>query len=321
MSRLMDFGINADQLQGPLMADVPQMPSTPRRRSLGNLFEAYTLEVLADRAPNTRSQYQLFFAKLLRDLGHIALDQLTTDTLRTWKLSLVEAGYKSSTVRRYMARLNTVLNFGVDELEWLTVNPLKRVRKPSAGPSRVRFLSPEEKRRLLAACEKSRNPYLLDIVILALYTGGRKNELCRLEWNQLDLEQGIVRFTQTKTKKSRAVPLSGEALGRLRALAAQRVPGCSWVFPGRQGKKPRLNEQAWKGAVRQAGIEDFHFHDTRHTFASYMCMSGASLRDVAELLGHTNIQQTMCYAHLTQGHTQGLVERMASMFLTTEQGE
>jgi integrase len=74
-------------------------------------------------------------------------------------------------------------------------------------------------------------------------------------------------------------------------------------------------DRVFHQAVMRAGIVDFRFHDIRHTAASYLAMSGASLRDIAEILGHRNIQQTMIYAHLVESHTRGVVERMVHRFL------
>jgi integrase len=92
------------------------------------------------------------------------------------------------------------------------------------------------------------------------------------------------------------------------------------VFPCRTGLKPVYIEQAWQAARHASGIHNFHFHDLRHTYASYMAMSGASLRDIAELLGHKDIQQTMVYAHLLPSHTTSVVERMMRQFLPRQEG-
>src|SRR5262249_13390281 len=91
-----------------------------------------------------------------------------------------------------------------------------------------------------------------------------------------------------------------------------------WVFPRADGHKPVLIDYAWRRACARAGLVDFHFHDLRHTSASYLAMSGASIRDIAEILGHTRLKQTMKYIHLMEPHTRGVLERMAHMFLETD---
>jgi integrase len=82
------------------------------------------------------------------------------------------------------------------------------------------------------------------------------------------------------------------------------------VFPNPTGTRPANIRAAWQGAVRRAGIENFRFHDLRHSAASYLAMSGASLHEIAEVLGHKTLAMVKRYAHLTEAHTRSVVERM-----------
>jgi integrase len=93
------------------------------------------------------------------------------------------------------------------------------------------------------------------------------------------------------------------------------------VFPRDDGHGPRDIDYAWTIARKAAGITDFHFHDLRHTFASYMAMAGASLWEIADVLGHAKIQQTMAYSHLIEGHTTAAVQRMIAKFLAPPSGQ
>ena len=281
--------------------------------TLDELFDLYLADVSPEQKASTQYHGRKFFARTLAEFGPLPLDQVTPDVLRIWKARLLRR-YKPNTVRKYMVRLGCALRWAVD-CGWITEDPFKRIRKPSAGPGRMRFLSTEERGRLLAACRTSRNPMLYPIVVVALGTGGRKDEIRCLQWTAVDFEAGVVRFLKTKTDLDRAVPLLGEALQVMQALAAQRKPGVPWCFPRRKGQGPTPLESPWQTARAHAGLEDFHFHDLRHTFASYLAMSGASLRDIADLLGHRSIQETMRYSHLLESHTKGIVERMISKFL------
>jgi integrase len=218
--------------------------------------------------------------------------------------------YRPDTVRTYMGTLRGVFAVAVEDYEWLATNPLAPVRKPPASQGRLRFLSDAERERLLSACQQSAQPVLYLVVILALTTGARKNELMQLRWPDLDLERGFLRLAVTKTKMRRAVPITGLALTLLRQHAEK--PWSPWVFPRRDGAKAVFIDDAWRTAVRRAGLSDFRFHDLRHTCASYLAMSGATLREIAEVLGHANIQRTMKYAHLVASHTAGVVERMTT---------
>ena len=302
-----------------LPAPLAALPSPGPPQTFGALLRAYQAEVLSDMSPDHQYQQRILCAKFLRELGDLPLANVTPDLLRQWKATM-HTKYKTSTVHRYMARLACVFAYALD-CDWIPVDPCRKVRKPSPGRGSVRFLTPAERTRLLAACHQSRNPHLYLIVTLALNTGGRKNEIRGLLWSQVDLAAAVVRFVKTKTDRDRAVPLVGEALPLLRALAQRRSAESRLVFPSRDGQAPAAMEMAWRHARRRAGLADVRFHDLRHTFASYMAMSGASLRDIADVLGHSTVHMTMRYTHLMPNHTHSLVEKMAAQWLTTEHTE
>lgn len=283
--------------------------------TVGELFALYQRDILADKAPSYQYNMAKFLGQVLRAVGDVPLEALTSERLRTWKLELT-LRHAPSTVHRYFVRLEGVLRVAVEEYGWLPANPLRTVRRPARGRGRVRFLSPDERTRLLTACQASRCPLILPLVVVALATGGRRNELRRLQWSHVDLAAGVVRFLHTKTHLDRAVPLVGDARGRLAALAARRAPGIPWVFPSSDGQRPRDLTDTWRRVRQQAGLVDVRFHDLRHTFASYMAMSGASLRDIAEVLGHASISQTVIYTHLMPSHTRRVVEQMHQQFLS-----
>jgi integrase len=282
--------------------------------TLAILFAQYQAEYLSDKSPVTRYQHQLFFRQVLRAVGDLPLVEVTPEVLRAWK-TLLSQRHKPGTVLRYLFRLSAAFKVAVVDYGWLADNPLTRVHKPAPPEDRVRFLSPEELHRLLAACRHSPRECLYPLVMLALETGGRKNEVRKLRWSEVDLDGKQVRFLKTKHHGNRVVPLVGHALPLLQERAAARDPLVPWVFPNHSGTAPVLMERDWRAALAASGIKDFRFHDLRHTFASYMAMSGATLREIADVLGHKNIQQTMKYAHLLPSHTAAVVERMAAKFL------
>jgi integrase len=163
---------------------------------------------------------------------------------------------------------------------------------------------------LLETCQASRNPYLRIIVVLALATGARRGELLALRWSDVDLKRGTLTFHETKNGERRAVPLTGQALALMREHAKVRRLDTALVFPDATGRRALGIREAFEGAVKRAGVVNFHFHDLRHTFASYLAMNGASLLEIAEVLGHKTLAMVKRYAHLTEAHTRGVVERM-----------
>jgi len=291
------------------------LSSTPPTSSytLSELLTAYAAEYLPEKSPRTRYQQERLFLWLQRELGAYRLTDLTPLLLRTWKGNLLTR-YKPGTVRRYMACLHTVLNVAVREYEWLQENPLDKVRQPPTSPGRTRFLSEEERRILLVACRRSRQPALTPVVLMAMSTGMRKSEIMHLRWPDIDFERRQVRLQHTKNGTARAVPLSTMMLGVLRQWREGRRHDCEWVFPRPDGRRPIYLDGAWEMAVKRAGLDDFRFHDLRHTAASYLAMSGADLREIAEILGHRSLQMTYRYSHLTPTHMGAVAERMIEKF-------
>lgn len=193
---------------------------------------------------------------------------------------------------------------------WLDDSPMRKVRKPKQPRGRVCFLSDEERKRLLTACQASRNPHLYTVVMLAFSCGARKGELVSLRWPDVDLKRGTLTFHQTKNGERRTVPLTSQALTLMQQHARVRRLDTSLVFPNAEGKQFYRFREAFENAVERAGIKDFRFHDLRHTAASYLAMSGASLVEIAEVLGHKTFNMVKRYAHLSEAHTRSVVERM-----------
>ena len=138
---------------------------------------------------------------------------------------------------------------------------------------------------------------------LAAHTGLRRGSLFTLRWDQIDLDNRVIRIPRTKNGRPLSVPLNVTALNALKALEASKTPESPYVFPHKSG--PSAGEpvhdikNGFHAALELAHIEDFTWHDLRHTFASWLMMRGASLRSVAELLGHQSLKMTMRYAHLS----------------------
>lgn len=170
-------------------------------------------------------------------------------------------------------------------------NPVPRHKAPRGG--RVRYLTDEEESRLLAEL----TPFGVDLVLFAANTGLRQGEQFGLRWQHVDLDARLLRIPTSKTGEPRTVPLNETARAILRRQP--RRLSDPRVFP--------TNCHNWQArqfqpAMQRAGIEDFRWHDLRHTFASRLVMGGVDLRTVADLLGHRSIQMTMRYAHLAPGH-------------------
>lgn len=220
---------------------------------------------------------------------------------------------KPQTWNRYISSLSCVLEMCMREWMWTESNPARRIRREKEAPGRVRFLSETERAELLEACQKSRSQNLYPLVVLTLSTGMRRGEVWRLKWDQVDLAKGVIILSDTKNKDYRRVPVKGLALELLKGHAKIRRIDSNLVFPGdntHKTGKPFHLDGFWGKAVKAAKLENFRFHDLRHSTASYLAMGGATMLEIAEVLGHRTLQMVKRYSHLADSHTAGVVERM-----------
>jgi integrase len=216
-----------------------------------------------------------------------------------------------ATVVRYMAALSHAFTVAVNEWQWLEDSPMRKVKKPKEPRGRVRFLDEDERQRFIDACKKSSNDWLYLCVILALSTGMRQGELMGLKWQDVNLKDGFIILHETKNGDRRRVPLAGHGLELLREHAKVRRLDTDLLFPGTIHKdKPIDLRKPFETALKQAQISDFHWHDLRHCTASYLAMNGASLAEIAEVLGHKTLQMVKRYAHLSDGHVSNVVASM-----------
>jgi len=192
-------------------------------------------------------------------------------------------------------------------------NPVREVQLPRVDNARIRFLEPDEERRLLAACDQQ----LIDLVITGLHTGFRRNELFSLTASDIDFPRRLVwvRAAYAKNATARSVPMTKtlEDLLRPRVSASLRNNSAR-LFLNQRGQPYISCHRAFNRAAKHADIHDLHFHDLRHTFASRLVMSGADIRTVQELMGHKTISMTLRYAHLSAGHKQRAMDTMDVTF-------
>ena len=211
---------------------------------------------------------------------------------------------------RYLAALSHAYSTAVNEWGWLESNPVKKVKRPTEPRGRVRYLNEVEREKLLKACQESSNPFLYTIVVLAISTGMRHGEILGLTWDDVDLTRRRIILNKTKNDERRAVPIVGAAFDLLKSLSKVRRLDSRLLFPGGNPAKPIEIRVPWLAALEKAGIRDFRFHDLRHTAASYLAMNGATLAEIAEILGHKTFQMVKRYAHLSESHTASVVEKM-----------
>ena len=223
-----------------------------------------------------------------------------------------EESLAAATLNRYRSLMSLMFRLGMESGK-VAANPARLVRRRLEDNARVRFLSEVEEARLRAVIREHWPAREVEFDI-ALNTGLRRGGMYKLEWRDVDLERRLATERLSKGGKTRHVPLNDAAVtafARLR-LASD---GVGRVF---DTCKPR---HWFEEAVTLAGVQDFHWHDLRHTFASRLTMLGVPLRVVQQLMGHQSIQMTARYSHLAPGFEQAAVERLAAFGKPASQGQ
>ena len=338
------LSILADAVQGKFPMTSGQKKKSGRVTTLKDFLDnEYKPWMLANRktGKKTLKLIEFYFSNFLNR----NLDDIKLLDIERWRTKKLEQGLKPSTVNRELGRLQAALSKAV-EWEYLTFHPLKKMKPLSVDVlGRVRYLTDKEESNLRKALlnrdkqiksrrmqantwRRERNydllsslgsckygDYLTPMVLLTLNTGLRLGEIFNLRWDKVDFVKQIITIVgrKSKTHKTLYVPLNKEATQILRDWRQQSADD-GLVFPGKEGKPLTDISKSWKGVLKKAkesekgkGIEDFHWHDLRHHFASKLVMSGADLNSVRELLGHSNLDMTLRYAHLAPEHKAKIV--------------
>jgi len=290
-------------------------PSESKRKTVCDLMTRYIKTVIQDlkdrRNPRRHAEFWI------NRLGNLKLNRLTPTTLVEVRDELA-VDKAPGTVNRYMAAMSHACSLAEREWEWLDSNPVRKVKRLKEPRGRVRYLSNDERARLLAAARNSDHQQLYAIVLIALTTGARKSEILGLRWRNVDLQRGVATIEDTKNGERRSMPLVPKVIEQLKTIRKVRRIDVDTVFANPETGRVSYYyfDRAWRSARAAARLEDFRFHDLRHSCASYLAMNGATTAEIAAVLGHKTLVMVKRYSHLSDEHVRGVVERTAARILS-----
>lgn len=334
--RLTDAKLWAQQVEGAARrGDVTNVIATARGKTLADVIGRYKREILPHMAPTTQRAAETYLGHWERVLGAYAISYITPDSITAEIEALADAGdtrrklddgqrpnrpKSRKTLKHYRDTL-AVLFKHAKAWGWTAANPMDGVNAiTKIRDERTRFLTDDERTKLLDACKASENKSLYPVVVFALSTGARKSEILTLALADLDLDRRAATLRNTKNGDTRTAPVApylADVLADQKAKAEalyskiDTPPATKWLFPRSDGLEPIDIRTAWENARDKAGLADFRFHDLRHSTASYLAMKGASLVEIAEVLGHRTLQMVRRYAHLSESHVKGLVDSLS----------
>jgi site-specific recombinase XerD len=290
-------------------------------KTFKQLTEKFMREYAPKRSINMQKSYSASLKHLIPFFGDLTLLSISRKKISRYKVLRRDEGAKPATINRELAMFSKAFNLAVDEWEWLKDKPFPKISKEEENNERDRWLTKDEERELLENCPK----WLREIVVFALNTGLRQDELLSIEWSRVNLLRKTVLINNTKNGKPKTIPLNRIAIDVIEQKSEEKVRRLKndFVFVGSHGTKINNSYliRIFRKVLNKAGIENFRFHDLRHTFATRLAQKSVDLYKISKLLGHEDISTTQRYAHHCPESLRDGVEILESDYnLTTISG-
>ncbi|WP_419902072.1 tyrosine-type recombinase/integrase [Kiloniella sp.] len=278
----------------------------PYKEAVVRFFE----DCCGDKREKTVDNYKYNARNWRSTLEDLYLDEIDTTTLKTYVQKRKKEEVSDTTIRRDLSFLSTLFSHMEDYPDGPTENPVKALNKKRLKEvRRERFLSKAEYKQLHKAVENEMHKAILE---LAVETGMRREELMRLEWGHIDFQKRSLHIAISKNGTKRDVPLSPEAIRTLSRTV--KHPTCKKVFwhgnPDGKASGYSTFKNWFNPAVEKAKIEDFRFHDLRHTFATWWEQRRGRENALNKIMGHKTSKMTKSYVHLTFEDIQEEMDRI-----------
>jgi integrase len=276
-------------------------------------FEDFVIEVfLPYSEANKKSFYSdvLICRVLVEKFKGKTLRQITPPIIENFKQEFLSKPTKHdgkrspTTVNNHLSVLSKIFSLAVDS-ELVETNPCFRVRKFQINNQRLRVLSGDEEVQLFAALDG--NELVKQIITVALHTGMRRGEIFNLKWFDVDFTRAFIQVRESKSNKKRLIPINTT----IKTLLGNLKRRNEYIFPSpKTGGKLNDIKRSFRKALKEAEIEDFRFHDLRHTAATRMADAGADAFTLMRILGHSDIKMTSRYTHATDIALRRAVENL-----------
>ena len=306
-----------------------------QRMTVGDLIDKF----ISNELPKKKNKIQKDFLKALNwyknEIGCLFLSNLPTSKLlecrdklankkkevpmKNGTIKISEERISPATVNRYMVYMRVVFSYAVNDLDILDINPMSKVKKLPENNVRKRCLTKAEICKLLEVA-KNENYDLYVCILIALLTGARKSEILNLTWQVVDFEHKMFYFLNTKNGEDRGTPMHEllyQELQNFKQQTSVRNLKNDYIFKNSIGNpNEQLIGKIFPKVVSKCGIEDFRFHDLRHTEASWQAMSGISQPITQKTLGHKSPAMTNRYSHLRDEALRPAINEVGNIMLS-----
>ena len=254
---------------------------------------------------------------ILPILGDKNLPNISPFDIEKVKKTMFDAGKSPRTIKYVLDIIQHSINKAIEWGIYNKSNPVNKVKKPKMNNRRIRFLTPKEAKILLDAIKK-RSQITYEICLLSLYTGMRAGEIFNLKFGDVDLENGLIHIKDAKNGEDRVAYITDEIRGIFESKSGKPD---EYVFKDANGDKIKKVSKTFSRVVKELGLNDgitdrrdkVVFHTLRHTFASWLAMSGTPIYTIKELMGHKSLNMTERYSHLSPDNKRQAVSSIKNM--------
>ncbi len=293
----------AEDIMRKIRVEITEGKYLDRKKQEKMTFKAFAEIYIESYAKKKRSWETTdvhYLKRLMPYFGDKYLSEITPLMVERYQIERrKQKSYKGTLmsvalVNRELACLKCMFSLAVKE-DYVSGNPVKKVKLEKENNMRVRFLEKDELEKLYDCSDEKFRPALM----LAVNTGMRYSEMQYLKWENVDFQRGMITLRDTKNGETRQVPMNRTVHDILSVLPHNNAE--AYVFCKKDGN-PYNFRSPFLRARKNAGIKNFRFHDLRHTAASYLVMKGVDLNTVREILGHKTLEMTLRYSHLSPEH-------------------
>lgn len=289
----------AEKMEAAFKYKVQQQQNGVIARELEKVTVYRLMKMFLEYSETNKKSYKadVSKAKLIKSFfGESTLiKDITPKRIEEFKKFIIDSGKTKATANRYYEQLSKAFNIAVDN-NYLLKNPCKAVKKFPVQNYSIRYLTEDEEKRLMAVLPD----YLKDIVIVALNTGLRKQNILDLKWEQINFDFGFIEVLENKGNKHIMLPINKNLKELFNKTPEKDRVGYLFVNP--QTNKPYNDiKKAWATALKEADIENFRFHDLRHTVGTRLAKENVPVNVIKEILAHSDVKTTMRYVHSVAG--------------------
>lgn len=234
-------------------------------------------------------------AHLNESFGEEYLPDITASMISSYKVKRRSEKASPRTINYELTLMSHAFNLAIKEWEWIENNPVNKVKKERVRNAIERWLTLDEEDKLV----KNSPRWLQNIIVFAIHTGLRQSELLDLRWSQIDMNRRTMTISEQKNRNIDTLPLSETSMEILKEMERASLGSDSYVFPNRVNRRIENRDllRAFYTALERAGIENFRYHDLRHTFATRLVQQGVGIYEVQKLGRWKNTSMVMRYAH------------------------